>query len=374
MGVYTVGHDTRRQPDLTIVIPVRNEAAHIRSVLAQIFAQTLAPERYEVLVVDGFSEDGTRSIVREIAIEHPNLYLLDNPQFISGAARNVGVLHAAAPYVLFIDGHCRLESPDLLATSLAAFERGERCLSRPQPLASEGVTAFQTAVALARSSWLGHQVGSQIFSDQDHHCSPLSAGCGYERGFYASLGGIDEAFDAGEDLEFNLRVRDAGVQALHSRLFAVTYMPRGSWWALFRQLYRYGYGRARMARKHPGTTSALAMALGLMSLGFVLLPLAGLAWTPAMHLWLGSLGIYAAVSLAVGSWAARGRGVGIAARVALCFPAIHLGAGLGHLSGLCGGFSWRHTPSRAARQRLAAESARQAREAQAPGNAGDPAR
>ena len=268
--------------------------------------------------------------------------------------------------MLFIDGHCRLGSPQLLEASLNAFLRGERCLSRPQPLASEGVDAFQTATSLARSSCLGHQVGSQIFADRDHHCNPLSAGCGYTRELYLDLGGIDESFDAGEDLEFNLRVHKAGVEALHSPLFSVTYLPRGSWSSLFRQLYRYGYGRAHMARKHPSTTSPLAALLGLMSLGLFLLPLVGLTWTPALMLWLVMLTAYGLGALILGLWQARGTGgLTMALRVASCFPAIHLGAGLGYVAGLVKGFSWRHTPSRCERQRIAAESSRRAREASA---------
>lgn len=358
-----MANDIPTPPDLTIVMPVRNEAASILDVLGQIFAQTLPPSRFEVLVVDGFSEDGTRNLVRNFAHEHPNVFLLDNPQFISGAARNIGVQHASAPHILFIDGHCHLESRELLAATLAAFQRGERVLSRPQPLATEGVTPFQAAAALARNSCLGHQVGSRIFSDEDHHCNPLSAGCAYERAFYLSLGGIDEDFDAGEDLEFNLRAHQAGAEALHSHLFTVTYTPRGQWWALFRQLYRYGYGRARMARKHPGNTSPLALALGLMSLASVLMPAVALVWRPAGAPWLAGLGIYGVVCVLVGFWQARLRGPAMALRIAACLPAIHLGAGLGYVSGLVGGFSWRHSPSRAKRQEVAARSAQQARDA-----------
>lgn len=365
-------HSSKTQPELTIVMPVRNEAAHILGVLEQVFDQTLDRTRYEVLVVDGFSEDGTRDLVRSFSVDHPNVYLLDNPGFISGIARNIGVHHAAAPYVLFIDGHCRLESPELLAASLAAFQRGERCLSRPQPLAAEEGSRFQTAVSLARSSFLGHQVGSQIFADRDHHCNPLSAGCGYTRDLYLALGGIDEQFDAGEDLEFNLRVHKAGIEALHSPLFSLSYMPRSSWKALFRQLYRYGYGRALMARKHPHTTSPLAVMLGLMSLGLALLPVIGAMWTPALVLWIALAMSYTTGSLVLGAWQTRGRGdMDLALQVSSCFPAIHLGAGLGYMSGLVGGFAWRHTPSRAERQRIAAESARKAREASTTGAGAD---
>lgn len=326
-------------------MPVRNEAPHVGSVLDQLCRQTLAPERFEIVVVDGMSDDGTREVVREAARRRPQIRLLDNPGFLSGSARNIGVADARAPYILFIDGHCRLESPTLLEATLEAFESGERCLSRPQPLIADGVGHYQQAVSLARSSWMGHAAGSKIYRDEDRYCNPLSAGCAYTRDLYRELGGIDESFDAGEDLEFNLRVHRHGVRAFHSQRFSVSYHPRGSFRSLFRQLFRYGYGRAHMARKHPGTVSPLAVLLALLSLWLLALPVLGVLWRPAWRLWLTAAAPYAAIVLLSSGWLARRGGSLLWAATASCFPAIHLGAGLGYLSGLVGGPTWRHGPA-----------------------------
>ncbi|MBK7703041.1 MAG: glycosyltransferase [bacterium] len=216
-------------PELTVVMPIRNEADQIGSVLDQLHEQSLPPERFEILVVDGMSEDGTREIVQAMMGRRPGIRMFDNPRGLSGIARNIGVQHATTPYILFVDGHCRIESREMLATALVAFRRGERCLSRPQPLIGAGGRPFQTAASLARGSFLGHYAGSKIYEAADRHCNPLSAGCGYARDLYLELGGVDESFDAGEDLEFNLRVHQRGVMALHCHDLALAYLARPTW-------------------------------------------------------------------------------------------------------------------------------------------------
>lgn len=248
--------------ELTVVVPVRNEARYITSLLDQFRRQTLPLDRYEIIVVDGLSTDDTCALVRAAMPSLPNLRLLSNPLIRSGPARNVGAYAAAAPFVLFVDGHCRLQSERLLESALAAFLRGEQCLSRPQPLVCDDVTPFQRAVAAARSSWLGHYAGSQIYASTDTHTDPTSAGCGYTVELYRAVGGVDESFDACEDLEFNHRVALRGIRALHSEDFAVGYEPRTSWRGLARQMYRYGFGRGRFARKHIGRISVLTAGLG----------------------------------------------------------------------------------------------------------------
>jgi len=330
--------------ELSIVVPVRNEEAHLGAVLEQLSEQSLAAEKYEILVVDGFSDDNTRGVVQAAADKFGNIRLLDNPKHRSGPARNVGAAAAQGRYLLFVDGHCDIPDKDMLSSVLKAFIGGEKCLSRPQPLLMEQAPLYGKAVAMARKSWLGHQTGSKIYQEKDRHCNPLSAGCGYTLELFRELGGVDEDFDAGEDLEFNLRVHRSGIKALHSHNFTVGYFPRCSFHALFRQIYRYGYGRARMAHKHQATFSPISFALGMFGLSLITLPLLSVLWAPALWFWTLIVLGYASVSGLTSFWQSRKTGLKTAFYVWSTFPAIHLGAGAGYLSGLLGGPSWCHRP------------------------------
>jgi succinoglycan biosynthesis protein ExoA len=339
-----MGVSMYRTPELSVIMPVRNEIAHIGSVLDQLLDQSLAPERFEVIVVDGMSTDGTRALVHDYGRRDPRVRLLDNPRYLAGSARNIGVRNARAPHVIFVDGHCRIASERMLETALEAFGRGERCLSRPQPLYGDATNVYSTAVSLVRGTRLGHHAGSRIFSDKDQHCSPVSAGCAYTRELYLEVGGTDEDFDAGEDLELNYRVKQLGVSAFHCHGLTVAYCARSSVAALFRQLYRYGFGRARLARKHTEAASMPAVGLGFAMLGFLVLPALGVAWVPAWRLWLLGIALYLLVVGSVSARLAGKHGWHLFGPLLLCFPAIHAGAGLGFLAGLTGGPSWTHAP------------------------------
>lgn len=323
--------------ELTVVVPVRNEARYIAALLEQFRRQTLPMDRYEIIVVDGLSEDDTCALVRAAMPLMPNLRLLSNPKIRSGPARNVGAYAAAAPFVLFVDGHCRLLSARMLERALTAFLNGERCLSRPQPLICEDLTPFQQAVAAARHSWLGHYAGSRIYANADTHTDPTSAGCGYTVELYRAVGGVDESFDACEDLEFNHRVASLGILALHAEEFAVGYAPRPTLRGLARQMYRYGFGRGRFARKHVGRISVLTACLGLFTAGIVLLPVALLLGRPFLFAWLGAYGSYALLTGATAVVIGRRLGLRGIARTWACFAAIHCGGGWGYLRGLAGG-------------------------------------
>ncbi len=329
---------------LSVVLPVRNEERHLARVIGELQAQSLPRSQYEIIVVDGMSTDKTRDVVAKLQVDDPDIVLLDNLAGLSGAARNIGARHARSSHVLFVDGHCRILSERMLESVVQAFAGGARCVSRPQPLVPENGDAFQHAVSLARQSFLGHNSGSRIYSDGAQWCSPLSAGCGYERSLYLELGGIDERFDAGEDLEFNLRVDRMGIQARHEQDFAVAYMPRKSLINLFRQIYRYGYGRAMMAQKHPGSITPAAIGLALLSALAICLPLVGIIHSAALTFWAGLTVLHVGAVALDSALVTVRRQPSQFFRVMLCLLAIHHGAGLGYLAGMTGGPNWSHPP------------------------------
>jgi succinoglycan biosynthesis protein ExoA len=245
-------------PKISVVLPVRNEALCILRLLRQLFDQEYPADRFEVLVADGGSTDGTRELVLETALSSPvALRLVDNPGIRSSAGRNAGVAAAAGDIIVFIDGHCEIPSRRLLAdTARLLQETAAECLCRPQPLIAFAPRGTARIIADVRASALGHGRDSLIYDM--HHAGfvdPASSGATYRRELFDRIGPYDESFDACEDVEFNTRVAAAGYRAYTDPTLAVYYEPRKSFPALFRQMMRYGIGRVRLARKHPSATS-----------------------------------------------------------------------------------------------------------------------
>ena len=66
-------------PTVSLVVPCRNERQHIETCVCSLLAQEAPAGGYEVLVVDGMSDDGTRDILTRLARDIPHLRVLDNP-------------------------------------------------------------------------------------------------------------------------------------------------------------------------------------------------------------------------------------------------------------------------------------------------------
>jgi succinoglycan biosynthesis protein ExoA len=321
-------------PTITVVLPVRNEGAHIEAVLDDVLAQETGPATFEVLVVDGRSTDDTRARVETVARRDPRVRLLDNPLRLSSAARARGAAEARGRFVAYVDGHCRVPSRTLLSDMLALFERtGADCLARPQPLSAGDPGYVAQAVAAARSSRFGHSLASTIYDERDRKVSPVSAGAMYRREVFEKVGTFDPAFDACEDVEFNWRVEQAGLACWTSPRLAVAYEPRGSLRGLFRQMLRYGRGRARLQRKHPKAGSLESWVPALFVLGRPRLLL-----VPFLPRWAAlavaaPYALYVLLALAASVAAAAKRGWALLPLLPIVFPVIHVGLGLGYLLG-----------------------------------------
>jgi succinoglycan biosynthesis protein ExoA len=325
-------------PRVSVIVPVRNESAHIRRTLAGLANQSLPTDQYEILVVDGQSEDGTPDIVREVQASVPNLFLFENPRRLSSAARNVGIRESRGDFVLVVDGHCEIADRDHLANVIAAFESsGADTLGRPQPLRTHNPTSFQQAVSAARQSWLGHNPDSAIFSDRAAFVPPDNVAVAYRREVFDRVGLFDESFDACEDVEFNTRVRQAGMTCYFTPAIAVDYQPRASVRGLAFQMIRYGRGRARLAQKTPSTVTLPSLVppvwVAWAVIGAGLSPFSALI----ALVWAVSVALYLAVVLGESgrlSWHRSGPSF---PRLPVIFAAVHVGFAWGYWKETCSG-------------------------------------
>ena len=322
-------------PEITFVLPVRNESFRLDAVLSDLRAQEGPPGRIEILVVDGASTDDTKARAEAVARSDPRVRVLDNPRRLSSAARAIGAAAARGRYVAFVDGHCRVPSKTLATDMIALFESsGAACLARPQPLESADGGLVARAIAAARHSPFGHSGRSEIWKETEGPVSPLSSGAMYRREVFEKVGTFDSSFDACEDVEFNWRVEQAGLSCWSSPKLAVVYEPRKTFAGLFRQMERYGRGRARLHRKHPSAFTLESLVPVAFVLGLaVLLASPFLPW-PWWFVARAPYALYASLSLLFSvSAAATRRAWGVFPLLPVAFLVIHVGLGVGYLAG-----------------------------------------
>jgi len=316
-------------PFVSVVIPMRNEGATIGECLDAVLAQDYPAERFEVIVVDGRSDDDSAARVRAYAERDGRVRLLDNPGQIVPTAMNIGIRAARGAVIARVDGHTRIAS-DYLRRGVEALER-TGADNVGGPMTAEGGGAFGDAVARAMSSRFG--IGAYFhFGTEEREVDTVYLGM-WPRRVFERVGLFDEELVRNQDDELNYRLRKLGGRVVLDPRMRSHYRNRTGVRKLVRQFYQYGEWKVRILQKHPLQMSwrhfvppafVLVLLGGVLALGFV--PHAG-------KLLAVVTGSYAAAVLAAARLTAP-PSIGAWLLTALAFVLIHLSWGSGVLSGL----------------------------------------
>ena len=314
-------------PFVTIVMPCRDEQAHIELCVSAAQTQDWPAERLEILIADGMSIDSTREILARLAAHDPRIVLIDNPARIQAAGLNECIRRARGEVIVRMDVHADYPS-DFVRKCVEALDRtgADNVGGAARPRAR---TFFQRCVSAALASPLG--VGGSRYRQADAEGFVESVWPGaFRRAVFERVGLFDPNATTNEDAELNQRIVASGGRVYLSRDIVVHYYPRSSMRALARQYFGYGRGRARTLLKHRGLLS-WRPALPFLGLAAEAVLLATSPWHP-----LGSWSLVA-YALATGAEAVRvGRGQGPLAIAVVwsIFPVLHLSHGVGFAAGL----------------------------------------
>ena len=109
--------------ELTVILPVRNEAETLPQLLADLAAQSRQPT--EVIVVDDTSEDGTRAAVESKPWPFP-CRVLDNPGQGKKAGLSAGIQACQTAWAIQVDADTRVGPQALAAVSESLTQHGDR--------------------------------------------------------------------------------------------------------------------------------------------------------------------------------------------------------------------------------------------------------
>jgi glycosyltransferase involved in cell wall biosynthesis len=336
---------------ISVVIPMRNEAAHVGQLVADLAAQDYEGE-LEVLVADGGSSDGSAGLIERAAREAGlHVDVLSNPAGIVSTGLNACIRRATGDLIVRMDCHSRYGQDYLRRCASAAEETGAWNVGGL--MVPEGSTAVQRAVAAAADSPFGG-VGWTRHADSGHRVDVDTVQLGaFRPTAFERAGLFDEALLRNQDDELNFRIRQAGGRIVLDPSIRVRYVPRGTFSSLFSQYYEYGLWKAVVTAKHRRLLSARSLA----PIAFVssLAVLGGLSVRRPEARWLltAELALYGAAALVSASVATRRRREpwSLLPLVAAVFPTLHAAYGLGTLRGLlriaAGGMPTERPPARA---------------------------
>jgi GT2 family glycosyltransferase len=199
-----------REPLVSVVIAVRNEAPHLPGCLTALARQTYPRDRLEIIVADGRSTDGSADVARRFDGCLP-LHVIENPERVTPAGFNHAIRVARGDVVIIL-GARSVVAPDFVEQSVAALRRtgadavGGVVESVP-PRGRAGATA--RAIALALRSPFGVGDARYRHGTREQEVDTVNYGA-YRRDVFARVGLFDPALAWVEDDEFNYRLRAAG--------------------------------------------------------------------------------------------------------------------------------------------------------------------
>lgn len=229
-------------PSVSIVVLCRNEKDFIADCLDSLIANDYPKDHLELLVADGMSQDGTRSIVESYLEKYSFVKLVDNPKKIPATAANQGIRVAKGDLVMIAGAHARY--PRDYVSKCVAY-------SKSYPTADNigGVRSTEprdnTVIGRVIAYVSSHRFGAGTASYHRGGSSPswvdsVWGGC-YRREVFNRVGLYNEALRVGEDREFNQRLRSSGGRVLLAPEINCTYYARSDILEYCRWAFRMGF-------------------------------------------------------------------------------------------------------------------------------------
>ena len=236
-------------PALSVIVASYNRAAQGAELLRELAAQTLPPDRFEVIVVDDGSQVPAEPALRAVEVPFA-LTVVTQANAGPAAARHAGIERARGEIVVILDDDMRIQ-PTFLAEHLAAHPPGSRRVVLGRLLTvDDGHLPLFERMHMQLLDKLAAEVasGAKVPNGADLYTGNVSM----RRADYLGVGGFDRAFRLSEDAELGIRLEQSGVEfglsEAASSLHASDHTSIDAW---VRRSIAYGGADTRVAAKHP---------------------------------------------------------------------------------------------------------------------------
>lgn len=223
--------------EVSLVIPARNEAAHLGACLDAASRIVGRSGLREIIVVDDGSTDATPNIARRLGAR-----VLSGHGRGVAAARNLGITHATGELVWFLDADC--------VPSLDALCQLVPHLSDPAVAGVGGSYGNMNEQSLL-ARLIQEEIAARHARMQRRVDFLATFNVLYRKQALQELGGFDERFFKGQDAELAFRLRRHGYLLNFEPRSIVRHFHETSLASYLTVQRAQGYYRVRLYREHP---------------------------------------------------------------------------------------------------------------------------
>lgn len=283
------------EPKYSIVVPVFNRPQEVNELLQSLTHQDY--KNFEVLIVEDGSTETCEHIYEQFT-QVLNIRYFFKPNSGPGPSRNFGFAQARGSFLVVFDSDCILPPHYLSAV--------EKYLAH-HPLDAwggadkghEGFTHVQQAMAFTMSSVFttgGIRGGEKRMGG----FQPRSFNMGISKAVFLNTGGFK--FDRfAEDIEFSLRMKQAGYKVGYIHDAYVYHKRRTNFRQFFWQVYNFGKGRVLVNNVHQGAIKITHWFPSIFVIGLILM-FAFLPFDVRVSLLIGSFYVLYAILLSVSAF------------------------------------------------------------------------
>jgi glycosyltransferase involved in cell wall biosynthesis len=267
---------------VAVLIPCLNEEKRIEYCIQSVLSFSLPINVIiEIYFIDGYSTDGTRSIIQKYCRQDRRLHLLNNPGIIQACALNIGIHNTQGEFILRLDAHAHYPA-DYLMNILETLNRIEAENIGGRLITEPGDATYVAALVQALTTH-PFGVGNAGFRTGAGEGLADTVPYGfYKRSIFEKIGIFDERLVRAQDYEFNRRLIKSGGKIWRNPDIQVYYYNQTSFLKFLQKQIRYEAPyNAYMWYLAPYTFAFRHMITGAFALGVI----SGLILSP-LYTWI----------------------------------------------------------------------------------------
>ena len=228
---------------VTAIIVVRNEEKYIKISLKSLLEQNFPRNKYEIILVDGNSDDNTikniEETIKKYNKQNVKITILKNEKKLLAPGWNIGIQNAKGKYVTRIDAHASA-SKDFIKTSLETIEKlPEDIACVGGRLISVSLEKEDKTISKVLSSPFGVGNSKFRYSEKEQYVDTVAFGL-YKKEIFNKVGYFDETLERNQDNNMHNRIRKAGYKFYYNPEIKSEYYVRNNLKKMLKQGFLNG--------------------------------------------------------------------------------------------------------------------------------------
>jgi cellulose synthase/poly-beta-1,6-N-acetylglucosamine synthase-like glycosyltransferase len=245
------------RPFVSVVMTVLNMERTLDECLTSLENLDYPNDKYEIIVVDGKSKDGTQKIVQDHIqkTRSPQISLFEKEGLV-GVGRNEAFKHSKGEIIAITDGDM-VVPPDWLDNLIFEFEEGVGGVGGPNDNADTSlITKAIGCIDVQGPSFdvvpiRGNNPYTKPFVSSTNVYTTVCRNSAYKKKVLDEVKGFDERIISSDDPELNIKILKKGYKLKYTPKALVKHHHRSSISGFYRQQRRYAVSQAIVNKIHP---------------------------------------------------------------------------------------------------------------------------